>query len=333
MFNERSTASGSTQCSFKEAGCEWVGELGEIPDHLNDDTKSDSYKSSDCPFLQLNCKYCKEKFQRQDVFRHELNECLKPPYKCDICIEFESTFEEVTTKHVNVCPCGLVLCPNNCGISLQRKNIKDHQTTNCPLEVVTCSFSYAGCEEKLPRKNMPSHISDSLAIHMSLQAVSYQKEIEKLRAEITELGTHLRIMPITILLDGFASKKAAGDCWSSHPFYTHLQGYKLRLSVSCNGNSEGEGTHISVYACVMNGDHDDEIEWPFQRSVTIQLLDQKDGKHHHEYVLTFDDAPSDCTERAKFPRRLRGREHLWHTHNYPHIISLMILSPSGSHKR
>ena len=129
-----------------------------------------------------------------------------------------------------------------------------------------------GGEEKLPRKNMPSHINDTLAIHVSLQAVSYQKEIEKLRAEITELRTHLWIMPITILLDGFASKKAAGECWSSHPFYTRLQGYKLCLSVSCNGYSEGKGTHISVYACVMSGDHDDELEWPFQRSVTIQKI-------------------------------------------------------------
>ena len=297
---QRAINSLQVYCSFKEAGCEWVGELGEIAEHLNDDTESYNYKSSGCPFLRLNCEYCKEEFQRQDVFGHELNKCLKRPYICDLCIEYESTFEEVTTKHVNVCPCGLLPCPNDCGISLQRKNVKDHQATNCPLEIVSCSFSYAGCEEKLPRKDMPAHISDNLAIHMSLQAVSHQKEIEKLKAEITELRTHLRIMPITILLDGFASKKEAGEKWLSHPFYTHLQGYKLRLSVYCNGNSGGEGTHISVYAIVITGEHDDELEWPFQRSITIQLLDQKDGIQHHEYVLTFDDAPSDCTERNKF---------------------------------
>ena len=68
-------------CSFKEAGCEWVGELVALSEHLNDDTESDCYKNSGCPFLKLKCCYCKDKFWRQYVLGHETNECLKRPYK------------------------------------------------------------------------------------------------------------------------------------------------------------------------------------------------------------------------------------------------------------
>ena len=315
---QRTLNSLQVYCSFKDAGCEWVGELGAMNEHLNDNIKSDTYKSCGCTFLRLKCSYCSNEFRRLCLLEHERNECLKRPYKCDICNEFESTFEDVTTKHITACPCGLVPCPNNCGISLQRKAVEDHLATDCPLEVVSCSFSYAGCEEKFPRKDMPAHISESLAVHMSLQAISHQREIEKLKAEVTELRTHLRIMPTTILLDGFASRKEAAGSWSSRPFYTHLRGYKLYLSVCCNGRQEGEGTHVSVYFHLMSGEHDYELKWPFNRSITLQLLDQEEGKKHYDHVVNFSDAPGHCTKISDSNRS--G----WGTHK---LIMHSLLSP------
>ena len=192
-------------CSFREVGCEWKGELGALDEHLNDDIKSDSCKSTGCPFLQLKCCYCDEAFKHQCVLKREQNKCMKRPYKCDTCNKFESTYmyEDVTTEHISVCPCGLVPCPNDCGVvEIQRQSVADHLATVCPLEMVSCLFSYAGCEEKLPRKDMPAHIIDSVTVHMSLQAVKYleeskevktthQKEVTKLKSQIRELRTHL----------------------------------------------------------------------------------------------------------------------------------------------
>ena len=298
---QRTLNSLQVYCSFKEAGCEWVGELGALSEHLNNNIKSDNYRSSGCSYLQLKCCYCSKEFKRPYVLEHETNDCLKRPFKCETCSEFESTFEDVTTRHIKVCPCRLVSCPNDCGVSLQHKLMDDHVASKCPLEIISCSFNYAGCKEKFPRKDMPVHISDNLAVHMSLQAISHRKEIEELKAENKELRSHLRIMPVNIVLNGYTSKKVEEENWYSRPFYTHLRGYKLRLSVSCNGDDEGEGTHISLYVHLMSGKHDDELEWPFQRPITIQLLDQKEGRKHHEYVLTFDDAPSECAVKIEEP--------------------------------
>ena len=47
-----------------------------------------------------------------------------------------------------------------------------HLAEVCPLEVINCSFSFAGCEAKLPRKDLPAHINDNLAVHMSLHIKS-----------------------------------------------------------------------------------------------------------------------------------------------------------------
>ena len=332
---QRALSSLQVYCSFKEAGCEWVGELGGITEHLNDDNIIDlesdsSYKSSGCPFMQLKCCYCRQELQRQRVLEHELNECLKRPFKCDCCNEYESTFEDVTTKHVNVCPCGLVPCPNDCGVSLQRKCIDDHVTTNCPLEIVSCSFSYAGCEEKLPRKDMPAHISDSLAVHMSLQAISHNKQLDSFQAQIQEVKnevekltafvhTHLRIMPVRLLLNGFAAKKREKKRWWSEPFYTYPQGYKMVLSVDCNGSGEGAGSHLSLYSYVKRGEFDYQLKWPFRGTISIQLLNQESPEECHKEFLSFDKASERSSNRVTDGEHNNG----W---GFPHFIAHTELS-------
>jgi hypothetical protein len=69
--------------------------------------------------------------------------------------------------------------------------LDDHVVNECPLQEIYCSFKYAGCCEKLPRKDMPNHITQSLALHMSLQATNHQKELKKLTGRISELETQL----------------------------------------------------------------------------------------------------------------------------------------------
>jgi hypothetical protein len=178
--------------------------------------------------------------------------------------------------------------------------------------MVSCLFNYAGCEEKLPRKALPAHISDSLNVHMSLQAVHHQKELNELKTELnelkvthqkelTEVKSHLWIMPVNVKLDGFAVKQAERKSWSSHPFYTHLRGYKLRLSVECNGTGRGAGSHVSAFFRLMSGEYDDALDWPFRHSITIRLVDQKDGTNHHDYTVGFGDAPDACIKRRVEP--------------------------------
>ena len=161
-----------------------------------------------------------------------------------ICNDYESTFEEVTTNHKPVCPLRLVLCLNECGATTKFKDLSKYLTEDCPLEVIDCSFSFAGYGMRLPRKDLPAHISADLAVHMSLQAVNHRKVVEKLEArvqhlementqlkdEVQKLKSHVQIAPVQLVLDQYASKKESGETWYSQPFYTHLQGYKMHLN-------------------------------------------------------------------------------------------------------
>ena len=46
------------------------------------------------------------------------------------------------------------------------------------------SFGFAGCKVEIPRKEMAAHITESLADHMSLQAISHQQQLKELQADI-----------------------------------------------------------------------------------------------------------------------------------------------------
>ena len=53
--------------------------------------------------------------------------------------------------------------------------METHVNTVCPLTVVNCDFHYAGCEVQLVRKDMPTHLAESLVTHFSLLALHNQQ--------------------------------------------------------------------------------------------------------------------------------------------------------------
>ena len=50
-----------------------------------------------------------------------------------------------------------------------------------------------------------------------------------------------------------------------------------------NGDGEGKGTHIklSIYAYLMKGDYDNNLQLPFEGDVVIELLNWREDNHHY----------------------------------------------------
>ena len=63
--------------------------------------------------------------------------------------------------------------------------------------------------------------------------------------------------------------------------------------------SESRGSHLAICVCLMKGEYDDSLKWPFRGEVTIQLLNQldDDGGHHEERIVFDETTPSICCER------------------------------------
>ena len=39
-----------------------------------------------------------------------------------------------------------------------------------------------------------------------------------------------------------------------------------------------QGTHVSVFTCLMRGEFDSHLKWPFRGDITIQLLNQLEDR-------------------------------------------------------
>ena len=61
----------------------------------------------------------------------------------------------------------------------------------------------------------------------------------------------------------------------SDPFYSHHHGYKFKLRVMY-----GPKDHIFNYLYLMTGEYDDQLHWPVEVKVRLELLNQA-GDHHH----------------------------------------------------
>ena len=269
------------RCKYHKAGCKWVGELRDLTDHL------DPVKRK-CEYLLLSCSFgCGQRVRRHVMKHHKLHECPKRDHTCEYC-SYHNSRDIVMEQHLPVCHEFPVRCPNKCNVrGLKRKQLNAH-IDECPLQVIECPFSSAGCTVKLPRNQMETH--EDMAMRQHLRLVVNRLEQSKLKdvsmstsssSTVIYSQSVYNIPPVVFTVTDFQRKKQADKVWISPPYYTHIGGYKFCLKVYTNGLKSGKGTHVSVYAHLMRGEHDDELEWPFEGSTTVELLNQRKDKGHH----------------------------------------------------
>ena len=100
-----------------------------------------------------------------------------------------------------------------------------------------------------------------------------------------------------IQFNEFSKRKSNSEQWCSPGFYTSPGGYKMSLYVYAN--AFGEDTHISCFICLMSGEYDDILEWPFQGKVTVELLNQLEDKNHYKYTIGFNEStPQQCKQKV-----------------------------------
>ncbi len=320
-------------CTHLKIGCEWKGKLEVLDKHLNVDPELEKQLEG-CAFVEVQCSHdgCGQSFQRRLISKHQAEECSKRPFSCDYCHDYTSTEDDVLLNHRPVCKCYPVSCPNSCTPhTIERQNLEKHLNEECPLQEVDCEFKYAGCETKLPRKDMADHVSSSkeMVRHMSLlarqnQALTAQlqerdqvirsmtEELQErvdgleqtTKVSIEKLHHHIQVAPVQIVMTHFGKHKRDDEDWYSEGFYTHPQGYKMCLEVIANGDDDEYGTHVSCFFCLMRGEFDNHLKWPFRADMTVQLLNQReDNGHHTDYAKFNEDVPEEIAGRVFLTQR------------------------------
>ena len=137
-----------------------------------------------------------------------------------------------------------------------------------------CKYAEVGCNEKPLRKDLKAHEEDD-QLHLRITT----KTVLELKKDVKQLK-HTITSPFTYRLTNYQKRKKDNDQFYSLPFYTSPTGYKMYIQVDANGDGDGKGTHVSVFAFLMKGDNDDFLTWPFTGSVTIELLNQLEDTNH-----------------------------------------------------
>ena len=277
MFFKRKVRQLKVRCSNKSAGCEWVGELGELDNHL----KPGSVEGP-CHFVDVECPLqCGRRVKRRNLNHHKSKQCAKRPFSCIYC-GYKSTHEKVVKDHWPKCQRYPKICPNNCsGNKIERRFLKRHREVQCPLEEIPCEFSFAGCPKKTTRKSMNDHMHEAKDAHLKMTA-SKCKNLEMQQTNIMLAFTKMSSKPVfipppDIIMTDFERRKKNNEHWFSLAFYTHIGGYKMCISIIANGWGSGKGTHVGVSVFMMKGEFDSHLKWPFKGEITVELVNQKEG--------------------------------------------------------
>ena len=170
------------------------GVRAAIDQHINSNPDKEKQLVG-CSYTNIMCLFCDKLHPRHEIEQHQTSLCPKRPFTCFICEEYESTYEDVVNSHAPVCKCRPVECPNSCGAdNLQHQHLEEHVSSQCPLTYVECEFSDAGCDAKVYRKDLASHLTDNLVTHMSLLAMENRKlkqQLQKQDFEVRELKLQL----------------------------------------------------------------------------------------------------------------------------------------------
>ena len=74
------------------------------------------------------------------------------------------------------------------------------------------------------------------------------------------------------------SKCKCSNCVvDSDPFYSHHHGYKFKLRIRYYTSQHND---VGAFLDLMKGEYDDQLNWPVEVIVKLELLNQN-GDHHH----------------------------------------------------
>ena len=283
-----------------------------------------------CLQRPYTCEYCAEyKSTFKDVAYSHWPECkcflLLCPNECTPSVS--GIQRQHLAKHVKEeCPLTVVQCELHhagCEVTLPRKDVADHMKEDSishisllVQELIQTKQELTHTKQELTRtKQELTRTKQELTQKVTTQGQALEYKLKEEEAQrqavdqlqiqqqrdLRELRTEVEmqhIVPVTIKMAAFDELKKKGTIWYSRPFYTGMGGYKMCLRVDANGYGTGEGTHVSVFTCLMRGEFDSHLKWPLRGTVTIQLVNQLEYKEHHTGTIAYSDALSDsCSGR------------------------------------
>ncbi|EGT54316.1 hypothetical protein CAEBREN_04844 [Caenorhabditis brenneri] len=163
-----------------------------------------------------------------------------------------------------------------------------------PANWVDCPFKEHGCHKKGEKNEVKRHVRDDRNLHLVLlcqslnsvrtkiniqQSAYVDKYVDMLQymniaeSSFEKYGSqHTFHIPKIGLAVVKATKSKSHRSIFSQPFYSHGYGYKMMAIAAPYGDGYAFREYFSVFVCLMKGEWDDILEWPFRCDVSFSIL-------------------------------------------------------------
>ncbi|PIO69452.1 zinc finger, C3HC4 type [Teladorsagia circumcincta] len=234
------------------------------PDSLTPDKQKQLQVQSllvKCPFARYGCKWCdalKEMQNHADSCQHHgvpcpncnktvaecnmathLGECQMKVGKCAYCdILIKATSME---KHLKICPKMIISCPFQCGLTDRTREESFHTS----MQSEWCEMNERH-QDLLQRAITANEMYGAQMIW----------RIDNMKQKMNE------------------ARSGTQPIIHSDPFVSGRYGYKFIASACLFGDGQNRGKYIAVYVTLVRGKYDALLQWPFDLTVCITMLDQ-----------------------------------------------------------
>ncbi|CAI2312195.1 unnamed protein product [Caenorhabditis sp. 36 PRJEB53466] len=163
-----------------------------------------------------------------------------------------------------------------------------------PDNWVDCPFKVHGCHKKGEKTDVKRHVRDDRNLHLVLLCQSLNPIRSKINTQqsayvdkyvgmlqymnsadsaFEKFGSqHTFHIPKIGLAIVKATKSKSHRSLFSQPFYSHGYGYKMMAVAAPYGDGLAFREYFSVFVCLLKGEWDDVLEWPFRCDVSFSIV-------------------------------------------------------------
>ena len=127
-----------------------------------------------------------------------------------------------------------------------------------------------------------SELRNKMQLDSTLVESLVDKWVYKIHSEI--LNPSLKVVPLIVKMSELVHR----ELWSSDYFFTHTEGYKIKLSLTIVKGVFAQLTYFSLNTYLVDGPYDNNLPWPMKGMLKITLLNQiRDDEHYPPVVVTY----------------------------------------------
>ncbi|XP_064407453.1 uncharacterized protein LOC135352219 [Halichondria panicea] len=181
-------------------------------------------------------------------------------------------------------------CPNGCDTGvLTHGQLKDH-LLDCPLQLVECEFASAGCNVKVPRRDLAGHMTESVQHHLLTATLlnlrltrelhdQKDKQISELQHTIANMDTHLKLLTPSstngyichdIIMSDVKQFLASGN-WTSDTFMDQCEAMEFKLVIGIKKLKKESNLTASLAVCRDNKQRV-RLGFYFKANLIIKIL-------------------------------------------------------------